>query len=195
MDELVKKYNHNEEFSKVAGMAEEPIDGVDELGSLMTDALTNELKVDFAFQNKGGIRIQNIAQGEITLKDIYKLDPFNNQVVIFSMNEAEIRSLICYGYKLEKGIDLQVSGMSYTVNDNGENECASVVMLGADGKPLDPGKNYNVAMNNYMAGTYQFDHQDPGTTSTLTTAEALISFLKSRKTVNYHGIIRAVKKE
>ena len=83
MDELVGKYNQNEEFSKILATAETPFEGLDELGSLMTDALASELKVDFAFQNKGGIRVQNMEKGNITMKDIYKLDPFNNQVVIY----------------------------------------------------------------------------------------------------------------
>jgi 5'-nucleotidase / UDP-sugar diphosphatase len=191
MELQVNKYNQNEAFSKVVGVAAEPMEGLDELGSLMTDALKDELKVDFAFQNKGGIRVQSMSQGDITLKDIYKLDPFNNQVVIFNMNASEIKSLICYGYKLEKGIDLQVSGMTYTVTDNGKNECASVEMLDANGKPLDDKKEYLVAMNNYMAVTYQFDHHDAGTTSSITTAEALVNYLKTKKVIHYHGVKRA----
>ena len=191
MEELVRKYNRNEEFSKVVGVARKPLDGPDELGSLMTDALTDQLKVDIAFQNKGGIRTQSIPQGDITMKDIYKLDPFNNQVVIFRMNVAEIKSLICYGYKQEKEIDLQVSGISYIIRDKGNHQCASVELKSIGGKPLDPLKDYTVAMNNYMAVTYKFDHRDPGTAAVVTTAEALIGYLKTVKEVNYQGTKRA----
>ena len=187
----IDHYNDNKEFSKVIGIAEKPVSGLDELGSLMTDALSSELKVDFAFQNKGGIRIFELAEGNITLKDVYKLDPFNNQVVVLNMNAEEIKSLICYGYKQEKEIDLQVSGMSYTVTDNGTNQCAGVIMLDKSGNPLDPSKDYSVAMNNYMAVTYKFNHRDQGTTSTLTTAGALIKYLEKVKKINYSGVKRA----
>lgn len=188
---LIDQYNDNKAFSKVIGVAEKPMSGPEELGSLMTDALTSQLKVDFAFQNKGGIRSYELAEGDITLKDLYKLDPFNNQVVVFKMNAAELQSLICYGYTLEKDIDLQVSGMTYIVTDNGKNQCAGVVMVDKSGNPLDSAKEYTVAMNNYMAVTYKFDHRDQGTTSPLTTAEALINYLNLVKKVNYSGVKRA----
>jgi len=46
-------------------------------------------------------------------------------------------------------------------------------------------------MNNYMAVTYKFDHRDPGTAAVVTTAEALIGYLKTVKEVNYQGTKRA----
>ncbi|MCX6276731.1 MAG: bifunctional UDP-sugar hydrolase/5'-nucleotidase [Bacteroidetes bacterium] len=187
----IDEVNNNKEFNKVIGFAEKPLEGVDELGSLMTDALTAQLKVDIAFQNKGGIRVQSMNAGNITLKDIYKLDPFNNQVILFSMTADEIKSLICYGYRHEKGIDLQVSGMSYEVTDDGATKCISVKMLDKSGKLLDSSKEYLVAMNNYMAYTYKFDHRDQGTLSNLTTAEAVIKYLGVAGKINYSGIKRA----
>jgi 5'-nucleotidase / UDP-sugar diphosphatase len=188
---LIDVYNNNQEFNKIVGVAENPVEGEDELGSLMTDAVASQLQVDFAFQNRGGIRVSSISAGAITLKDVYKLDPFNNQVVIFSMKADEIRSLICYGYQHEKMIDLQVSGMTYRLTDDGKGKCANVEMFDLPGKPLDPSAEYSVAMNNYMAYTYQFDHKDPGTVSTLTTPEALIRYLGSAGKVNYSGVKRA----
>jgi 2',3'-cyclic-nucleotide 2'-phosphodiesterase (5'-nucleotidase family) len=184
-------YNNNQEFSKIVGTAEKPVEGEDELGSMMADAVTNQLQVDFAFQNRGGIRVSSLSKGPITLKDIYKLDPFNNQVIIFSMSTAEIESLICYGYQHEKMIDLQVSGMTYRVTDNGNGQCMKLEMFGKDGTPLDPEAEYTVAMNNYMAYTYKFNHKDPGTVSTLTTAEALVRYLGVKGTIDYSGVRRA----
>ena len=185
------KYNRNEEFSRVAGIAEAPFEGYDALGSLMTDALTHQLKVDVAFQNRGGIRISSLSQGPITIKDIYQLDPFGNLVVTFRMKAEEIRSLISYAYDLEKGLDLQVSGMKYTVTSDGQGHCLGVDLLDYSGKPLDPSGDYSVAMNSYIAASYRFDHADPGTTGSLTTAEILIQYLKEVKKVNYTGVQRA----
>jgi len=188
---LIDLCNNNKEFNKIVGTAEKQLEGEDELGSLMADAVTSQLKVDFAFQNRGGIRVSSLSQGDISLKDVYKLDPFNNQVVIYSMKTDEIKSLICYGYQHEKGIDLQVSGMTYQVTDNGKGQCAKVEMYDMSGKPLDPAAEYSVAMNNYMAYTYKFDHTDPGTVSTLTTAEALVRYLRMAGKINYQGVKRA----
>ncbi len=188
---LIDRYNNNEEFNKIVGNVAEEVIGEDELGSLMADAVTSQIQVDFAFQNRGGIRVPSLSQGPITLKDVYKLDPFNNQVVIFTMSTTEIESLICYGYQHEKMIDLQVSGMTYRVTDDGNGRCAKLEMFGKDGSPLDPAAEYAVAMNNYMAYTYKFDHKDPGTVATLTTAEALVRYLGMKGTIDYSGVRRA----
>ncbi len=188
---LIDQYNNNKEFDRVVGVAEKPIEGLDQLGSMMADAITNQLKVDFAFQNKGGIRVLSLAEGNITLRDIYKLDPFDNQVVLFSMKADEIKSLICYGYRHEKDIDLQVSGMTYKITDDGKMQCAKVELFDKSGKPLDPVQEYSVAMNKYMASAYKFDHKDQGTTTTLTTTNMLIRYLSEVKKVNYSGVKRA----
>lgn len=190
---LCAKYNRNEEFSQVAGIAEAPLEGYDMLGSLMTDALTHQMKVDVAFQNRGGIRVSSIPQGPITIKDIFQLDPFGNQVVTFRMKPKEIKSLISYGYNLEKRIDLQVSGMTYTVRSDGQGHCLGVDLLDNSGKPPDPFRDYIVAMNSYIAASYHFDHSDPGTTGVVTTAELLIQYLKDVKKVNYTGVKRVAE--
>ena len=188
---LIDQYNSNTEFDKVVGVAGKPLEGVDELGSLMTDAVISQSKADIAFQNKGGIRMPSLPAGKLTLRDIYKLDPFNNQIVLFTMNVDEIKSLICYGYKHEKTIDLQVSGLTYVITENGNNPCARVELFARSGKPLDAQREFSVAMNSYMAAAYKFDHRDPGTTTQLTTNEALVNYLQKVKRVNYNGVRRA----
>jgi len=187
---LIDKYNQNEAFSQVVGVAETPIDGYDEIGSLMTDAIKNRLKVDFAFQNQGGIRIQHIPNGNITMKDVYQLDPFNNQIVIYRMNLAEITSLICNAFNIEKSIDLQVSGLNYTITTNNEGKCGSVEIIDNLGKPFNPAKEYTVAVNSYMAASYRFNHRDTGTTASQTSVQVLIDYLSDVKKVNYSGVKR-----
>jgi len=185
---LCAKYNRNEEFTQVIGTAENSVKGYDNLGSLMTDAITHQLKVDIAFQNNGGIRVSSLPQGPITLKDIYQLDPFGNLVVTFRMKPSEIKSLIAYAYNLEKGIDLQVSGIYYNVAADGQGHCLSVDLFdNVTAKSLDPEKEYTVAMNSYIAASYRFDHADPGITGSITTAEILINYLKEVKKINYSG--------
>jgi len=50
-------YYQNEEPNKVVGFAETSVKGFDALGSLMADAMKDQMKVDFAFQNKESIKI------------------------------------------------------------------------------------------------------------------------------------------
>lgn len=51
----------------------------------MTDAVADVHNLDFAFQNAGGVRIGQMAKGEITMAEIYQLDPFGNTVVVYQM--------------------------------------------------------------------------------------------------------------
>ena len=190
LTDLCETYNQNKEFRQVAGIAGTTLDGFDALGSLMTDALVSELKVDIAFQNQGGIRISSLPKGNITVKDVFQLDPFGNSVVICKMNPKEMVSLISYAFNLEKAPDLQVSGITYTITTDGKGQCLGVELLDPSGKPLDQNRDYSVAMNSYIAASYRFDHHDPGTTVSITTAEVLINYLKKAGIVDYSGVKR-----
>ncbi|HTX89452.1 MAG TPA: bifunctional UDP-sugar hydrolase/5'-nucleotidase [Bacteroidales bacterium] len=192
LDTLIYHYNHhNKDLERVLAVAEEPVTGNDELGSLMTDAIASELKLDFYFQNNGGIRIHQIPKGNIRVMDVYKVDPFNNQVVVYRMTPEEIKTLIVKAYQRDGSIDLQVAGMKYTVVTDTNGKVVRLVMTDLSGNSLDPSKTYQVGMNSYMAAAYRFDHSDPGKTIYETTEKLLIEYLEQVKNVNYKGVKRA----
>jgi 5'-nucleotidase/UDP-sugar diphosphatase len=187
---IVDKYNDNEELNRAVGYAEAPISGKDELGSLMTDAITHRLKVDFAFQNVGGIRISFLPAGDIRLRDIYQLDPFGNLVVKFKMNRTEIKSLICNAYNRHKQVDLEVAGMTYVILADEDNLCRDVEMKDMSGRSLAADKTYSVGVNSYIAASYSFDHKDPGVSTSMITSQVLVDYLQEVKKVNYSGVAR-----
>lgn len=192
---MIDKYNSNEEMKRVVGFAETAFTTQEELGYLMTDAITARMKVDFAFQNGGGIRISKLPQGNILMKDIFQLDPFGNQVVIYTMTYDEIKSLICNSYNRDKSPDLVPSGMTYTIITDSEGLCKDVEMKDTAGNLLDTGKTYTIGVNSYIAASYKFDHKDPGTTNYNTTAQTLLDYLGDVKTVNYAGVNRVTVKK
>ena len=187
---LIDKYNDNKELDRVIGTAQSPVTGKAELGSMMTDAITNRLKVDFAFQNSGGIRISSLPEGDIRLKDIYQLDPFGNLVVIYKMNVSEIKSLICNSFNRSKEPDLEVSGMTYSIIVDKTGLCSDVNLFDLSGAALNPAKEYTVGINSYVSAAYKFDHRDAGNTTYTTCAQALIDYLAEVKKVNYKGVKR-----
>ncbi len=190
IEEIIRRYNDNEEMKRVVALALTPFENQRELGYMMTDAIVSQFGVDFAFQNSGGIRIHSLPQGNILYKDIFRLDPFGNQVVTYTMTLAEVRSLIMNAYNRDKKPDLMVSGMRYTalVDENGI--CVDLELKDPSGNLLDPDKHYKVGMNSYIGATYIFDHSDQGTTQYETTAQTLISFLEEKKAVSYEGTSR-----
>jgi 2',3'-cyclic-nucleotide 2'-phosphodiesterase (5'-nucleotidase family) len=192
---LIDKYNDNKVFNKVVGYAQAPLVGPEELGSLMTDAITHRLKVDFAFENVGGIRMYSLPKGPIKLKEIYQLDPFSDVIVRYKMSRDEIKSLICNAYNRKKQIDLEVSGMVYTILTNQDQNCTDVEMTDISGHPLASDKTYSVGLNSYIAASYTFLHKDPGTSTAITSSKILIDYLKEVKRVNYSGVKRTNVKQ
>ena len=156
------------------------ISGKDALGSLMTDAMRQAHGLDIAFQNNGGIRLNRLPQ-TITLKDVYTLDPFGNQIVEIVMTPAEIRGLIKTSFEKRNEIDLQVSGMSYIVRTDGAKQIREILLRNPDGSPLAEDRTYKVGLSSYVASSYSFAHQDPGRSLQTTTADDLIRYLRKRR--------------
>ena len=192
----IDKYNDNKELNRVIAVAENDFTGENALGGLMTDAVTAIHGVDISFQNTGGIRIGSIPKGDIMLKDVYRLDPFGNEVIVYKMNIAEIQSLISNAFNRNKEVDLIPSGVKYTVVTDQNGLCTAVKITDVNGSPLDPNKEYTVGVNSYIAASYRFDHRDAGASQFKTTAQTLIEYLTKVKNVTYDGVARtAVKPE
>jgi 5'-nucleotidase/UDP-sugar diphosphatase len=134
---MIARFNRNPAFAKVIAEAPLEITGKDALGCLMTDAIRLVHGLDIAFQNGGGIRLNRLPT-KITLKDIYTLDPFGNQVVQFAMTAAEIRGLIQSSFEKGDNIDLQVSGISYVVRSDSAGQIKEILLRDANGTLLVP---------------------------------------------------------
>ena len=188
---MIARFNQNPAFARVIADAPFALEGKDALGSLMTDAMRVINGLDIAFQNEGGIRLNRLSE-KITLKDVYTLDPFGNQVVEIAMNAEEVRGLIRDSFRKGNEIDLQVSGISYTVRTENDLRIREILLRGPDGQPLPEGRTYRVGVSSYVASSYNFPHKDPGRALGSTTAEALIRFLEGHPDFSvYRGIQRA----
>ncbi len=190
IEAMVEKYENNESLNQVIGEAVAPIRGKDELGSMYTDALRASGSFDFAFQNNGGIRIPVIDKGPITVKTIYELDPFGNDLVSLEMNYEELKSLLHYAYTLHDKPEMQISGGQYVVLLDSSGHYKDVTIKDNSGHILDPDENYLVGLNSYVMSSYKFKHLDPGKSMMITTAETVINFVRSKQKLNYAGIKR-----
>ena len=85
------------------------------LGNWMADAIQRQTEkqlgkpIAFAIQNYGGIRIPQIKKGKLTRGMIYELMPFDNTIVILSLNSVEVQELIKHitaggGWPVSQGI-------------------------------------------------------------------------------------------
>ncbi len=191
LKERIVQYGKNPKLTKKVGFLSAPLEGKGPLGSLMADAIREALSLDFVFQNNGGIRV-NTLNGEIQVKDIYRLDPFGNDTVIMQLTPAEIRGLIAHSFDRRSEIDLQVSGMEYEVIRGNDGKAKEICMRRTSGEAWDEKKMYRVGLSSYVASTYRFEHKDAGASGRTTCVEALLAFLqKGVDLERYRGMVRA----
>ena len=191
---MVDGFNSNDVFAKVVGENMAVIEDCRQcFGCLMADAAREGTGVQMAFQNYGGVRYDTLGVRPITLKDVFSLDPFDNELVKFDMTGQEILDFLAVSFFTDRGPNF-CSGCtySYTVDEEGQMQDCKVVL--DNGKPLDPKAHYQLVMNSYMSSTFDFPHEDPGAATFRTSNEVLVEYLAAHPQINYANTIRVVER-
>lgn len=185
--QTIQRYSDEMPLKKVLAKASAQFNGKHPLGALMTDAIVNIQQTDFAFQNSGGIRIGMLPKGDITLEDVYRLDPFGNSIIVYEMTPDEIRNLLKNSYrKGDKSIDLIPAGLRYTIYTHKGN-VTRIKITNSSGEALDENKRYRVGMNSYIASSYQFDKSLPHQEMPVKAADGLIKYLIQQQEILPHN--------
>lgn len=182
---LVSEFNDAPTLNKTIAMAKTKFETPQELGCMITDALREISGADFAFQNTGGVRVNHLKKGPITVKDVYTIDPFRNDVVVYQMTGEQVKKFILNSYRKNGGYPSYVSGMTYEVGDDGRS-----VWIDMDGDQFSTKNIYKVAFNSYMATTVNIESVDEGRSMFKTSEEMMIEFLQKHKTIDYQGVVR-----
>ena len=180
---MLDEFNDAPALNQPIATAVTKFENPEELGSMLCDALCEISGADFAFQNTGGIRVTHLKKGPITVKDVYSIDPFNNEVVVYQMTGEQVKKFILNNYRKNGGYPSYVSGMTYKVSDDGRT-------VWVNGSDFSMKKVYKVAFNSYIASTVNIESVDEGESMFMTSEEMLIEFLKRHKTIDYQGVVR-----
>ena len=184
---MIDEFNDAPAMNEPIAVAKTRFENPEELGCLITDALREISGADFAFQNTGGVRVNHLKKGPITVKDVYSIDPFNNEVVVYQMTGQQLKRFVVNTYKKNGGYPSYVSGMTYSVDDNGDH---INVYLNPDKGSFGRNTIYKVAINSYMASTVNIESVDEGRSQFMTSEEMMIEFLRRHKEVDYQGVVR-----
>lgn len=191
---MVDEYNNNDVFKQVMGYNDAAIDDCYEcLGCLMSDANLAMAGADMAFQNYGGVRFDTLGVRPIILKDLFSLDPFDNELVVINMTGQEIVDFLGVSFFADGGPNY-CAGCSYTYSVDNEGKMKDCKVKLANGKPLDLKATYKVVMNSYMSSAFKFEHADPGTNIFRTSNEALVEYLAKNQHINYAKATRVHEK-
>lgn len=124
------------------------------LGNLYTDALRAQSGADIALLNNSSVT-GSIPPGDIKDSQIEALDGYGNTVVVVEAKGSAIKEMILAQSNYNNSVDLQVSGMHYTLVEGGGDDAFSDMAIElADGTAFDPDQTYTVAYNNYMHGGF-----------------------------------------
>lgn len=192
---MVDAYNNNPALKEKIAVAQADFTSYDQVGYLMTDALRAEADTDIALINPGGVRVDHLPKGDISPMDVYRMDPFGNEMVLFKLTGHEIRSMMLNAFKRDENIPIYPSGLHSRYIFDADKNLKDVQLFTTDNQPLDMDKTYTVATNNYMAAVYQFEHKDPGTGLFKPTAESMIEYLRKLKTIPSYKDVKRIEIE
>lgn len=181
--EKVDEYNDSPFLNEKIAEAEDDFTSYEQVGYLMGDALRLNLNTDIAVVNPGGVRIDKLDKGDINVRDVYSMDPFGNEAVIFNLTGNEIKAMYLSAFTIDEYLPIYPSGIKVKYILKDKKTIKDVIFYTESGEDLDMEKTYSVAMNNYMASVYNYEHADPGTGQFVTTAENMIDYLKNLGTV------------
>ena len=182
MRALVDKIFANPEMHKALATTEEGLLSKEELGYLMTDAFREVTGADFALTNPGGIRIDSIAPGPISMLDVYTLDPFSNQMMTVELTPAELHRLFESGFdQLDDRQPIVPSGLHVTYALRADGTLEGVTILDDNDQPLDADRTYKVALSSYAASVYSYGDKSRVKDEHLTSEEAIIAYLSRHR--------------
>jgi 2',3'-cyclic-nucleotide 2'-phosphodiesterase (5'-nucleotidase family) len=119
------------------------------LGNVITDGMREAAGSDIAMTNSGAIR-DELKKGELNYGDLYRVLPFDKNIVTIGLSGAEIREIMENSADRKKG-NLQVSGLTMNIEPrNSKGHKVSDIMV--QGAPLQEDKVYRVTIDDFLAG-------------------------------------------
>lgn len=154
--------------------------GESPLGNWVSEAYRIAANADIGFMNGGGLR-KNLKKGPVTVRDIFEVSPFGNELMRFKLTGEQLKTFVLY-QAAKKGSRMQISGLRYHVK-NGK-----IKSLTVNGQEVQGSDTFTAVTVNYVT-----DHQDrffkmePGTLKLeslyLVDRDVLLAQAESEKTI------------
>lgn len=191
VEEMIRFYNDNPTLRRVLAIADTPFENREELGCMMCDAFMAETESEIAIENPGGVRLDALPQGDITVRDVLEMDPFDNHAVVLELTGEEIaHMMLTYCHNTLHSFPY-VGGMQceITLEKDFPEKIKSIKLLTLDGKKLNMKKKYKVVTNNYVPATSEIPEGSAHTLN-LETSDIIMQYLEKKGEVSYQGVRR-----
>lgn len=143
-------------------------------------------KIDICVLNHGGIR-RTFTVGNLTVRNVYELMPFENQAVVVTMNGDKILEMVRYLSESDKGHPL--AGIKFIPGDE--------TSIEINGQKFDKNKTYTVVTNDYLqkGGDEMYFFADPVKMEVLNVKlrDLMLSYLEKHDTLKVNLDQRILK--
>jgi len=119
------------------------------MGNWVADAIHKKSEdyygqaIDFSVSNYGGLRVPSLSAGPINVGQIFELMPFDNTLVVLTLDEATLMQLF------DRMADYGGWPISNQVSYRIQNKKAVDIRI--HGKPIEAGRKYTMATSNFVA--------------------------------------------
>ena len=112
-------------------------------------------EIDLGVMNAGGVRA-DLKEGDVTYKDIFAVQPFGNSVITAEVSGEDFIKALENQWKPGQSRPRLALGLSSNVSvvyDQKAEQGERVKSVTIDGEPIDPKKNYTVALSSFLASS------------------------------------------
>lgn len=119
------------------------------LGELIAVAQMHAAQADMAVVNSGGVR-DSIEAGQITYKDLLKVQPFGNILSYVELSGKELKEYLAVvaGMPVDSGAFAQFGGARFSLKDG---QIDNLVVTGLGEKTVEDNGTYRLALNSFIA--------------------------------------------
>ena len=116
------------------------------LGTMIARAMLERTGADLALINSGGVR-DSLPAGQISYRDVLKVQPFANTVAVVTLTGAELLDYLRAAAKMTPGSGAfpQTAGVQMRI------EGTALVEARIAGRPIDAAQRYRLAITNFTA--------------------------------------------
>ena len=189
VESMVQHFSDNPEFRRVLAQAEAPFTSDEQLAIMVCEAYCSESDADIGIENHGGVRIDYLPDGDITVLNVLEMEPFSNSAVELTLTGEELRQLLwsyCRGtiwhFPYMSGLVCEL-----TPDPANPKKLKNFRMLTPNGEPFNMKRTYRVVTNSYVAATSKTLREDQKHDLNWQTQDIIMHYLESQGKVNYQG--------